>query len=96
MKFIEWLKKGFTPERPKKSSFSGSYQGFPFNEKSCAGCSKKVPEMFLQGGFVSGIPFGKCPRCGKIWCYDCDSRHENGNLIYHECPKCYVTLSTWL
>ncbi len=95
MQFIEWLKEVLKSTPSQDRSFSGGYSEM-FKEKCCAGCSKKVPEMFQYGTFVSGLPFGKCKKCGRIWCYNCDSRRKLGDLIYHECPRCHVTFSTWL
>jgi hypothetical protein len=60
----------------------------------CSGCGKRVPDIFLMGGHVSGIPFGQCRTCGKVWCYDCDKKEDRGNLIYHKCPNCNETLTT--
>jgi DNA-directed RNA polymerase subunit RPC12/RpoP len=69
------------------------------SDRGCARCGKRVPDLASAFGpftHVSGLPFGRCQKCDKIWCYDCAEKDEDGNLVYYECPQCHAELKSRL
>jgi len=64
---------------------------------SCARCGKTVPDSAF-GPFtrVGGLPFGRCPKCDQIWCYDCAEKDRGSYIVYYTCPQCHAELSSRL
>ena len=64
-------------------SKSKSYYG-----PKCAGCGTPAPAInpnVLMAGYMG---FGRCEKCNKIWCKNCDKTERMAGLIYHKCPIC--------
>lgn len=60
----------------------------------CNKCGRSAPkDIFIPGRFIAGYAgFGRCTKCGKIWCMNCDAK-TGTDYVYHKCPLCRVTLS---
>lgn len=62
----------------------------------CAGCSREpLPGLFVPGRVVAGdVGFGRCEKCGKVWCWSCTRRYDHGSYYVHHCPRCDEELSS--
>jgi len=61
----------------------------------CAGCSRvPLPGLFVPGRTVVGGGFGRCEKCGKVWCWKCTRRYDHGSYYLHACPRCDEELSS--
>jgi len=90
MSIIDWL---FGKKKEQESGRTN------ISINACARCGKRVPEFVSNLSpftHISGLPFGRCEKCGKIWCYDCAAKDEVGNLVYYKCPRCDAQLKSRL
>ena len=61
----------------------------------CTGCSREpLPGVFVPGRVVVGGGFGRCEKCGKVWCSNCARRYDHGTYFLHACPRCDEVLSS--